>query len=200
MGQLWGARTGFAHQYLLSTFPNIAVHKRVRRSVAVDAMAELRGVVTELHVHAAVKHIQGAFLQPVVAKLLAVPQDAAIDLVHLGKPAIDHQRGQNLATDTTGAVRNHGLVLQVVVLAGVQLGNKIVGGAHVRHHRAFESADLGLHGIAAVEEDHLVAALGNQFVDLGRGEVDAAADHAFRIDLQFPWRPERNDLIAHFHR
>ena len=149
--------------------------------------------------HAPVENIQGTLPKALVPVLFAVADDAAVDLVDLLEPAVLHQRAQDFAANAARAIRDHRLVLQVVVLAGFDLPDEVVSGAHIRHDGVFELADLRLHGVAPVEEDNLVAALLYQLVHFLRLQVHAAADHAVFVHLQLVRGAEGHDLVTHLH-
>ena len=58
------------------------------------------------------------------------------------------------------------------------------GGAYVGNDSVLELADLRLERVTAVEEDHVVAALFNKFVNLFRLQVHAAANDTVLVHLQ----------------
>jgi hypothetical protein len=91
---------------------------------AVVTLADDRSVVAEGDGHAFVEHVQRTFPQAFVAERLAVADDAARNLVHLGETPIEHGRTEDLAANSAGAVGDDGLVFEVVVLAAVQFGMK----------------------------------------------------------------------------
>src|SRR5699024_4022282 len=146
--------------------------------------------------HALVEDVEGTLPQTPVAELFAVADDAAVDLVDLLETTVDHQGAEDLAADAAGAVGHHRFVLQIVILAGFDLLDEVVGGVNVVHHGVSEVADLGLHVVAAIEEDHLVTAFLDELVYLLRFEVDTAADDAVLIHLDLIRCPECHDLIA----
>lgn len=165
-------------------------------------MADFQRFVAELHVHSLVEHVERAFPQALVLEGFAVADDAAVHLVDLFEAAVDHEGAEDLAADAAGAVGDDGLVLEVVVLARVEFLDEVVGGVDVGHDGVLEFADLGFKGVAAVKEHHFLAAGflgGNEFVQLLRLEVGAAAHHAVLIDLQFSGGAEADDFLAGLH-
>lgn len=182
-----------------------AVLEGIGGLATVHAVTELHVVfiidaVAELHVHTLVKDIEGAFPQSLVAELFAVADNAAVDLIDLFEAAVLHQRGENLAANTAGAVGDYWLVLHPVVLAGLQLINEVVRGFDIRDDGVFEFANFRFHGISSVEEDNLITAFFNQLVDFFRLEVDAATDDAVGIDLEFTRSAEGHNFVADLHR
>ena len=121
-----GARTSPRRQDIRRSAPS-AGRTRRRRSrrrgwspCRTGRSADERGVVGEVHRDAVVEDVQRALPEPVVAVRLAVRRDAAVELVDLLEAAVLHQRGQHLAADAAGAVRDDRLVLEVVVGAAVE--------------------------------------------------------------------------------
>ena len=55
-----------------------------------NALANLLGIFGEIHRHAAIKDIERAFPMGLIAKLISIAHDAAIDLINLFKAAVDH--------------------------------------------------------------------------------------------------------------
>src|SRR5699024_10374951 len=129
--------------------------------------------------------------------LLAVADDAAVDLVDLLKAAVLHQRAEHLTPDPAGAVADDRLVLHPVVLAALQFLDEVVGGLHIRDDGVLEPADFGLHRVTPIEEDDVVAALLDQLVDLFRLQVGSSPNDAVLVDLQLTRRAEGDDLVAH---
>ena len=89
-------------------------------------------------------------------------------MVDLFEAAVDHYRRENLAANTTGAVGDDWLVLEVVILSTLKLCDEIVCGLNIWHDGVLELANLCFEGIAAVKEDHLIATLFDQLVYLVR--------------------------------
>ena len=193
-------------EYLLAAGIFIdAIVEGIRTLAAVHAVTQLdeAGVLeslTKLVVHALVKDIHGAFPQAIIAVLFAVAHDATIDLVDLLEAPVLHQRGQDLAADTTGAVRHHRLILHPVILAGFDFLDEVMRGFHIGHDRIFKLANLCLHGVAAVKEDDLLATFFYQLIYLFWLEVHAAANDAVFIHLQLARRAKGHDFIAHLDR
>ena len=118
---------------------------------------------------------------------------------HLLKTAVNHGRRENLAANAAGAVGDDWLLFEVVVLAAFELTDEIVGGIGLGHDGVLELADFGLKSVAAVEKDHLVATLLDQFVDLGGLQVLAAVGYARLIDLDLIWAGKSHQFFAGFH-
>ena len=176
-----------------------AVAELVSRLAAVLALADDLGVVAEVGLHASVEHVKRTLPQALVLEALAVANDAALNLVDLFEAAVDHDCREDLATDSTGAVGDDWLVLEVVVLAALELDNEVVAGLNVGHDRVLELADLGLECVAAVEEDHLIAALVDELVDLVWLEVHATVGDAAAVNLDLFRQGERHEFLAVLH-
>ena len=136
-----------------------AVSELRGRCSAAFALADGLCLVGEVHVHAVVEDVERTLPERLVALALAVANDATLDLVNLFEAALDHDRAQDLAANTAGAVGDDRLVFDVVVFARLDLGDEVVAGLHVGNDRVFELADFGFVGIASVEEHNVVAAL-----------------------------------------
>ena len=74
-----------------------------------------------------------------------------------------------------------------------------MGGVGLGHDSVLELANLGLECVSAVEKDHLIAALFDQFVDLGGLQVLAAVGYARLIDLDLIWAGKSHQFFAGFH-
>jgi hypothetical protein len=66
--------------------------------------------VRKAHLHTVIKHKEFAFPQAVVGELLAVLYDAAIYLIDLFIPTVQHHSTQNFAAYTTGTIGDYWLV------------------------------------------------------------------------------------------
>lgn len=161
---------------------------------AVDACAEWRGLVIEINVHPLVEDIERTVPQSLRAELLAVPDDSALDLVDLVEAAVLHEHAEDLAAHTARAVRDDRLVLEMVPRASIELLDEVVAGAHVRHDRVLELADLRLERIASIEEHDVVTTPFHKLVDLLGPQVFSPADDAFRPHLHLVRRPECHQL------
>ena len=69
-------------------------------------------------------------------------------------------------------------------------------GLYVGDDGVFELADLSFHRVATVEEDDIVAALLDQFIDLFRLQMCAAANDTFGIDFKLARSTESDDFVA----
>ena len=78
--------------------------------------------------------------------------------------------------------------------ATVEERNEVTRRLHVRYDRTGETSDLRLDLIASVEENDVVAALGNQTVDAIGVESFAAPDDAILVDIEFIGRTECDDF------
>ena len=114
---------------------------------AIVTFADNRSAITEVDGHTFVEHVQRAFPQTFVAERFAVTDDAALDLVHLGEPAVEHGGTENLAPHTAGAIGDDGLGLEVGVFAALEFGDEIVTRAHVGDDGILESTDAGFEGV-----------------------------------------------------
>ncbi len=193
-------------EYLLAAGVFIdAIVEGIRALTAVHAVTQLdeAGVLeslAKLVVHALVKDIHGAFPQAIIAVLFAVAHDSTIDLVDLFKATVLHQRGQDLAANTPGAVRHHRLIFHPVVLAGLNFFDEVMRGFHIGHDGIFKLANLRFHGVAAVKEDDFLATFFYQLIYFFWLEVHAATDDAVLIHLQLARRAKGHDFIAYLDR
>ena len=78
-----------------------------------------------------------------------------------------------------------GSPLELVVLAGVEQLDEVARRLDVGHDGPAEPADRRLERVAAVEEDDVVAALGDELVQRIGREPSAAADDPVVVDAQF---------------
>ena len=60
----------------------------------------------------------------------------------------------------------------MVVGTGIELRDEVLRRLDVGHHRVLELADLRLERVAAVEEDHVVAAGIDELVHLLRAQIE----------------------------
>jgi len=67
-------------------------------------------LVTEIYGHASIEGIQRSFPEALIAKLISIAHDAAIDLIDLLEAALDHDRRQDFATNSAGAVGDDWLI------------------------------------------------------------------------------------------
>jgi len=175
----------------------VAVLNAFARGTALVATANRFGVVGEVDRHAFVEDVERPVPQAGVPELLAVANDAAVELVDLAESATAHEGGEHFAADAAGAIGDDGGVLEVVVLATVEFGDKVAGGVNIRNDRVGEFADRCLDGVAAVKEGDVFA--GHKFVQLFGAQLGAAAHHTVFINLQLPWGTKADDLVAHLH-
>lgn len=140
-----------------------------------------------------VEDVERAFPVTFVAEGFPITDNSSVKLIHIGKSAVLHDDRQHLATDSTGAVGDHGAVLQVVVFAALDFGDEAGSRIDVGHDGIPEASDLGFVGVASIEKDDIVARL-HELVDLVRGEMNASTDHSALIDLYFVGDTESDDL------
>jgi len=149
-------------------------------------------------VHSVVKDIERAFPEAVVTESFTVADNATIELVNLFEATLDHERTQHLTTHPSRAVGHHWLFLEVVVLATVEFFNKVMGSSDIGNNRALESTDLGLVGVAAIEEDNLIALGLNKLVQLLGLKVNPATNDSVFVYAQVIGRAEGNNFISNF--
>ncbi len=94
----------FANQNKFVALGPSAVFVVTGLAAAVDAFADNRCVVADIHAHATIKDIELAFPQPVITERLAVLDDAAIDLVYVFEATLFHHGAEELAAHTTGTI------------------------------------------------------------------------------------------------
>ncbi|SKX80719.1 Uncharacterised protein [Mycobacteroides abscessus subsp. abscessus] len=82
----------------------------------------------------------------------------------------------------------------MIECATVEERNEVTRRLHVRYDRTGETSDLRLDLISSVEENDVVAALGNQPVDAIGVESFAAPDDAILVDIEFIGRTECDDF------
>ena len=133
------------------------------------------------------------------AEGLAVADDAAVELVDLFETAVLHQHRQDFAADSAGAVGDDRFVLEIVVLAGLDLRDEVAGGVRVGDDGVAELPDLRFHRIAAVEEDDIVAAFVEQLVQGTGFEMLPAASDTILGDSDFVSGAEGDELRTHLH-
>src|SRR5690606_15275420 len=172
----------------------MAILHVVRGRVAAVTATDHGGIRSEVDRHPPVEDVERPLPQAGIAELLSVAGDAAVELVDLAEPTLDHQAREHLAADAAGAVCDDRLVLEVVVCAAVQLGDELTGVADRRDHSIREPADFRLERVTPVEEGDLL--LGAQFVQLLRAQPNATADYAVLIDLELAGRTEADELVA----
>lgn len=85
----------------------------------------------------------------------------------------------------------------MVVLAAFKFFYKVGGGTDHWHDGIFEFADARFEGVAAVEEHHFIAAVGDKLVYFFWFEVYAATDDAVFIDVDLVGNTEGDNLVAH---
>jgi hypothetical protein len=86
--------TGFAYEDEVITGWVRAVFVVAGFAFAVDALANYLGMVTKVHAHTAVKHIEISLPQPVIAIRFAVFYNAAVYLVNVLEAALFHHGAQ----------------------------------------------------------------------------------------------------------
>ena len=156
-------------------------------------------IVPELDVHALVEDVERSVPVAGAAEGLAVADDAAVELIDLFEPAVLHEHGQDLAADSAGAVGDDGFVLEVVVFAGFDLGDEVTRGVRVGHDRVPELPDLRLHRVATVEEDDLLAAFVEEFVQGSWFEMLAAALDSVICHGDLVRGAEGDEFVADLH-
>jgi len=173
-----------------------AVIELARWGGALLALTDGLGLIGEVDVHALVEDVERTLPQAViaVAETLSIADNATLNLIDLFEAAVTHDRGENLAADSTGAVGDNRLVLEVIVTTALQVGDEVAGGLGVWNDRVLKLANLGFEGVSSIEEHHIVATFGNQLVYLLRLEVNSAAHNTLGIDDQLFWGTEGNDL------
>src|SRR5690554_851100 len=186
-----------AHDQLRAAAQVVAVLHVTGGGVAAIAAADDRGIRGEVDRHPPVEDVERALPETGVSELLAIPGDAAVELIDLVETTVQHQARQHFTADAAGAVGDNRLVLEVVVGAAVQLGDELTGVADRGNHGIREPSDLGFEGVATVEEGDVF--LCDQFVQLLRGEPGAAADDPVLVDLQFAGSAEADQFVAHPH-
>ena len=163
------------------------------------ARGKFGGSGGEVDGNSAIEDVKRTLPQPIVALGLAVAHDAAVDLVDLGETAGAHQWRQNLAPNPSGAIGDDRFVLEVVVLATFKLGDKVSSRRDVGNHGIFELANPRFKCVAPVEEHDIIAALGDERIDLVGSEFGSASDDPGFINDNLVGNAKTNDLGASLH-
>ena len=189
----------FAHHELFATRQVAAVLHPLRRRAAHDAVAEHGCVVAEIDASRACRRRTAS---PPTGRRRRTSRRTGRCRRRAGTPRRSRgdliSAGEHLAADAAGAVGDDRLVLEVVVLAAVELGHEVAGRGDVRDHRIPESPDLRLETVAAVEEDDVVAAV-DERVDARAAAVSCRRRRHRARRPQFAGSAEADDLVAHLH-
>ena len=148
---------------------------------------------------AIIEGVERALPETVISKLVTVANDATIDLVDLAEAAILHDDRENFAANTTSAICDDRLILQMIVLTALDLSDKLLRGSYIRNNCILKFTDFGFEGITTIEEDDIVAAFGNQLIDFVWLEVNSAANHAVLINLNLIWIAKCDELFLRLH-
>ena len=176
----------------------LAVHITTGRALTRLTDAQGKGVLRKRHRLTLVKNKKSALPQTGVPLGFTVSDDAPIDLIDLGKSAVLHHGGKNLAPNTPGAVGHNGATLEIVVLATFNFSNEVMGGFDVGDDGVSESSNLCLKRIATIKEDDFVPAGCHELIDFIGREMHAAIDHAVTVHFDFMGHPKGHQLVAHF--
>jgi len=76
----------------------------------------------------------------------------------------------------------------VIVLSGFDLGDEVTTGIYIWDDCVFKFADFGFKSISAIEEDNIIAALFNEFINCPWLEMNSAINNTILINLNFVWR------------
>lgn len=191
--------TVFARHETSAAASFVAVVQQGGWFVALVAAADDHRIVTEVHHLSTVEHRERALPSARITEFFGVAHDATVDLHDVGKTAIFHHRGQHLTADSASAVGEDWRVFEVVVLAGIEELDEIMGGVCGRDYRALEASHLGFDRVAAVEK-HEVRVLGDHLFDVFRFDVEAAVDHAVSVNFQLIGGTKCHDLLADLDR
>ena len=104
-------------------------------------------------------------------------------------------RGEKPAQGEIGLTPRAKKVVELAVDEARRMNHTYIGTEHLLIGLMREG-----EGVAAVEEDDVIAALLDELVHGTRRQVGAAADDTGRVHTQFAGGAETHDLIAHFHR
>ena len=105
------------HQDSCTAREDFTVVKVVGGTTAIVTRPKNLFVFAVLQFQAIVEHVQRTFPQTLVAGGRGLAAKAALTLVHLFEAAVLHDDRENFAANAASAVRNDGLVFQVVVFA-----------------------------------------------------------------------------------
>ena len=145
----------------------------------------------------AIKNVERTFPQPRVFEPLGVPNDAAIDLVHLFESTILHDERQDLAANSAGAIGDNGFVFEVVIGTALEHFDKFGSCFYWRDNSVLEFADRCFVFISSIKEDHVVSTRCDKFIDFGRRQVNTSTNDAVFIDNDFFRNTKGHDLVAH---
>ena len=144
----------------------------------------------------AIKNVERTFPQPRVFEPLGVPNDAAIDLVHLFESTILHDERQDLAANSAGAIGDNGFVFEVVVRPALEHFDKLGSCFNRRNDCILEFADRCLIFIATVKEDHFISTRCDKLIHFGWRQVNTAANDSSFINDNFFRNTKSHDFIA----
>lgn len=168
--------------------------------LAVLAGAKHCGVLAEIKLQTFVKDIERTFPKSLVLECLAIAKDSSINLVHLVESSVLHDEREDLAANTTGAVRDDRPVLQMVVLATFQFLDEIRRVTDVGHNCILEPTNACFELVAAIEEDHILSAFIDEFMHLCRAEMLAATDYSVRTKNNLVGNAKGDYFVTHPHR
>ena len=129
-------------------------------------------------------------VEPLLADLSGVLDDAAVQLMDVGEAAVLEPRGGFFAPNSTGAV--HDDVAVVLAFQHVfHLLNLLAERVHIGQNRTLEVAHLALVMVAHVDQNRVLAL--DQLVELWGVQVHATIAHIERLVVE----PVGHDLRAH---
>lgn len=102
-----------------------AVDEVARRLAASVALSDHGRLFVEFDPHPRIEGIERSFPQSFASEFLTIADDATLDLIDLGESPILHQGRKDFASDSTSAVGDDGLLLEVIVFATLELCDEV---------------------------------------------------------------------------
>ena len=104
---------------------SIAIAEIFGRRAALFTLTDDLGLITEIHRHAIVEDVEGAFPVRFIAEAFAILNDSTINLIDLIKSALLHHCRQDFAANSTRAISDHWLIFDVIVFTALDFADEI---------------------------------------------------------------------------
>jgi hypothetical protein len=170
-----------------------AVDEVTSRLSAAVASTDCLRLFIEFDPHPGIEGVERSFPQPFATEFLAVPDDAAFDLIDLSETTFFHESGEHLTSNPSGAIGDDRLLFEVVIFATLEFGNEIPSRRGIGNHSILKSSDLGFECVATIEEDHILTFCHEAVYFLG-SEMISATDNTRAIDLNVSRTAKSNQL------
>ena len=147
----------FTYQILAVAEIICAVDEFLRRTLTEITLPNQLGFIGEIDRFAAIEGVERTFPESAVAIFLAVTDDSPFDLIDLVETTFFHDRSEDFAANSSSAVGNDGLVLQVVVFPAIELSNKVFRSSNIWNDGILESAYFCFVCVTTIKEDQVIA-------------------------------------------